>query len=64
MVCLCLQGFYKGSGVDTALFKSGNFPTTFFYGTYRFRIHFTKHKEFSYGCFTAVVELKRPWETD
>ncbi|XP_022174010.1 uncharacterized protein LOC111036323 [Myzus persicae] len=61
--CPIKEGFYKGPGFDTALFMSSNFPKTFFYGTYRFRAHFTKNQEEN-GCFGAVLEVKRPWETD
>ncbi|XP_060881271.1 uncharacterized protein LOC132952828 [Metopolophium dirhodum] len=61
--CPIPVGFYKGSGLDTADFMLTNFPKTFFYGTYRFTIYFTKNNEV-YGCFTLVVEVKRPWELD
>ncbi|KAL4148715.1 hypothetical protein QTP88_002884 [Uroleucon formosanum] len=63
ITCPVPEGYYKLPGLDTAIFKSTNFPKTFFYGTYRFRARFTKNK-IVYGCFIAVVEVKRPWETD
>eukprot|EP00102_Acyrthosiphon_pisum_P018948 XP_016656158.1 PREDICTED: uncharacterized protein LOC107882394 isoform X2 [Acyrthosiphon pisum] len=61
--CPIPVGFYKGPGINTAVFELTNFPKTFFYGTYRFSAHFTKQK-IVYGCFMAIVEVKRPWETD
>eukprot|EP00102_Acyrthosiphon_pisum_P022430 XP_016659640.1 PREDICTED: uncharacterized protein LOC107883668 [Acyrthosiphon pisum] len=61
--CPISAGFYKGPGINTAVFELTNFPKTFFYGTYRVTSYYTKHKEVC-GCYIAVVEVKRPWETD
>ncbi|KAF0766097.1 Uncharacterized protein FWK35_00005067 [Aphis craccivora] len=61
--CPIPRGFYKVSGVDTAVFSSINFSKTFFYGSYKFRFFFTKNNEV-YGCFVLVIELRRPWETN
>jgi len=57
------QGVYKLSGLDTAIFSSANFPKTFFFGSYKFRLFYTKNNEV-YGCFILVLELKRPWEAN
>ncbi|KAF0754850.1 Uncharacterized protein FWK35_00018189 [Aphis craccivora] len=48
-------GFYKLSGVDTGIFMEANFPKSFFYGTYKFRIMYTKNNEVC-ACFIFVVE--------
>ncbi|CAH1714090.1 unnamed protein product [Aphis gossypii] len=61
--CPIPMGFYKLSGLDTAVFASANFSKKYFYGSYKFRFSFTKNNEV-YGCFVIVVELRRPWETD
>jgi len=60
---LCFQGFYKLAGVDTAIFMNTNFPKSFFYGTYKFRVMYTKNKE-AYACFIFVLEVKRTWEVE
>lgn len=57
------QGIYTATGTDTALIMESNFPKTFFYGTYK--IHFILSKNGTrQGCFTLLVEIKRPWEKD
>jgi len=58
------QGVYIiSSGIDTNVFMDANFPKSFFYGTYKFRVSYTKNNEV-YACFTFVVEVKRTWETE
>ncbi|KAF0767852.1 Uncharacterized protein FWK35_00025647 [Aphis craccivora] len=48
--CPIPRGVYKLSGLDTAIFSSANFPKTFFFGSYKFRLFYTKNNEV-YGCF-------------
>jgi len=60
---LCFQGFYKIAGIDTDTFMNTNFPKSFFYGTYKFRVTYTKNNEV-YTCFIIVLEVKRTWETE
>ncbi|XP_022174005.1 uncharacterized protein LOC111036318 [Myzus persicae] len=61
--CPFQVGYYESTGIDTDVFNAANFPKTFFYGTYRLRFFCTKNNEV-YGCFTVVLEIKRPWETN
>ncbi|XP_026813979.1 uncharacterized protein LOC113554366 [Rhopalosiphum maidis] len=61
--CPLPAGVYKVSGIDTGIFMTSGFPKSFFYGTYRFRLFYSKKNEV-YGCFIIIIEIKRPWETE
>ncbi|XP_050053687.1 uncharacterized protein LOC126549170 [Aphis gossypii] len=61
--CPFPKGFFKLAGIDTDTFKNTEFPKSFFYGTYKFRVMYTKNNEV-YACFTFVIEVKRTWETE
>ncbi|XP_025198741.1 uncharacterized protein LOC112597045 [Melanaphis sacchari] len=61
--CPFAVGYYPVVGADTSVFMDSNFPKSFFYGTYKFRVIYSKKNEV-YNCFTLIVEIKRPWETD
>lgn len=65
---LLTKSYFKGHhvipGVDTANVEEKllNIPKSFFYGTYKARFSIlNKNKEIC-GCFTFLVEIKRPWE--
>ncbi|XP_027849169.2 uncharacterized protein LOC114128784 [Aphis gossypii] len=61
--CPFPKGFYKLANIDTDTFMNTNFPKSFFYGTYKFRVTYTKNNEV-YTCFIIVLEVKRTWETE
>ncbi|XP_022161683.1 uncharacterized protein LOC111027582 [Myzus persicae] len=57
--CPILPGVYKSPGFDLSLFDKSNFPKSFFYGTYKFRMFYSKSNEI-FGCQVYIIELKRP----
>lgn len=61
--CFYFQGTYVATGLDTEIYKISNFPKTFFYGTYRFRLMISKKNE-TVACIIAVLSVKRPWEIE
>jgi len=52
----------KGYDLTTA-FKHWNFPSKFFYGTYKSTTCFTDDRKKKIGCFGFVTDVIRPWET-
>lgn len=58
------QGVYVSKGYNLAnIAENSNFSKVFFYGTYKFRIHYSDKYDKSYGCVIFVIDVKRPWET-
>jgi len=56
---LYFQGVYIAPGFDLSFFEKSNFPRSFFYGTYKFRIFYSKANEI-FGCQLYIVDIKRP----
>ncbi|XP_022182516.1 uncharacterized protein LOC111042276 [Myzus persicae] len=57
--CPLLPGVYISPGMDASLFEKANFPKTFFYGTYKFKMYQLRENEI-FGCQNFVVGFKRP----
>lgn len=59
------QGVYVTDGYSTSdIASNGNFPKTFFYGTYQFILDYLDTSGNADGCMSYVIELKRPWELE
>ncbi|XP_060843144.1 uncharacterized protein LOC132923279 [Rhopalosiphum padi] len=58
-------GIYTTKGYDVSNYpENTNFPKQIFYGTYKFNIIYTEKNGDRCGCFTFVIEVKRPWEIE
>ncbi|XP_022161642.1 uncharacterized protein LOC111027548 [Myzus persicae] len=56
--CPILPGIYTYPGIDTSIFKDSNLPKTFFYGTFKFYVYYTRKNEI-YGCQVFIIETKK-----
>ncbi|CAI6343089.1 unnamed protein product [Macrosiphum euphorbiae] len=56
--CPLLQGVFKGPGFDLLLFEKTNLPQSFFYGTYKLHMYYSRSNEI-FGCQVYIIEIKR-----
>ncbi|XP_026808080.1 uncharacterized protein LOC113550424 [Rhopalosiphum maidis] len=57
-ICPILPGIYISPGLDPLLFKESNLPKSFFYGTYKVNVYYTKNNQI-FGCQAFIIEVKR-----
>ncbi|XP_029342811.1 uncharacterized protein LOC107884569 [Acyrthosiphon pisum] len=57
--CPVPAGVYIANGLNASILKETNIPKTFFYGTYKFHVQYSRKNE-KFGCQVYIVEFKRP----
>ncbi|CAI6344630.1 unnamed protein product [Macrosiphum euphorbiae] len=57
--CPIPPGVYIGNGINESELKETNVPKTFFYGTYKFHVQYSRNNE-KFGCQVYIIEFKRP----